>query len=115
MIEQHQIGLARYRMSKAKEKIRAAEILLESSAFEDSVSRSYYAILMAARALLALKGLDSRKHSGVISLFNRHFVKEGLMDRTASRIIQDAKGEREEADYGDYKVVTEDEAMNQLA
>ena len=37
------------------------------------------------------------------------------MDRTASRIIQDAKGEREEADYGDYKVVTEDEAMNQLA
>ncbi|MBU1599651.1 HEPN domain-containing protein [bacterium] len=41
-----------------------------------------YAIFSAARALLATKDLDSSKHSGVISLFNQHFVKTGVEQKS---------------------------------
>ena len=59
---------ARYRLENAKEKLNSAEVLLREKLFKDSLSRSYYAMFSAARALLATKELDSSKHSGVISL-----------------------------------------------
>ena len=43
----------------------------------------------AVRALLATKRLDSRKHSGVISLFNQHFVKPGLV---SCDLVEEIKG-----------------------
>lgn len=67
--------LARYRLKMAREKLESGKLLLDQSRYGDAASRAYYALLHGARALLATKGLDSRKHSGVISLFNRHFVK----------------------------------------
>ena len=54
-------ALILYRMESAKEKLKAAVDLLGNSDYKDSVSRSYYAIFTAARALLATKQLDSAK------------------------------------------------------
>jgi uncharacterized protein len=67
--------LAKYRYEMAVEKLEAAKILKENGFFRDSISRSYYAIFTGARSLLAIKKKDSAKHSGIISLFNRYFVK----------------------------------------
>ena len=72
------IELGRYRLFDAREKLRGAEVLLRNSLFKESVARSYYAMFSAVRALLAMEDLDSQKHSGVISLFNKHFVKSGI-------------------------------------
>lgn len=60
--------LSKYRLEDSKEKLESAKILLKSKKYKDSVSRSYYAMLSVARALLATRGLGSSKHSGVISL-----------------------------------------------
>ncbi|MDZ7261966.1 MAG: HEPN domain-containing protein [candidate division KSB1 bacterium] len=70
MINQSQRDLAKYRFSDAIEKLESARILLQENRLKDSLSRSYYAMFSAVRALLALRKLDSSKHSGVISLFN---------------------------------------------
>ena len=78
-------ALVLYRLESAREKVRAAKDLLENKHYKDSVSRSYYAIFTAARALLATRKLDSSKHSGVIALFNQHFVKNGLICKDASK------------------------------
>ena len=78
-------ALISYRLESAREKLSAAEYLLEKRHYKDSVSRSYYAIFTAARALLATKRLDSSKHSGVIALFNQHFVKSGEVRKDASK------------------------------
>lgn len=115
MPEKHQIDLADYRLEKAKERLQSAETLIAAGSFGDSVGRSYYAIFTAARALLALKGLDSKKHSGVISLFNITFIKSGLLDKEAYQIIANAKAKRERADYEDFVEFSHDEAANQLA
>lgn len=114
MIKNSQIDLARYRLTDAREKLASAKILLKEKHFKDSLSRSYYAMFSAVRALLALKELDSSKHSGVISLFNQHFVKTNLVDASFGRMLRKAQYSRERSDYGDYVLVTLDEAQKQL-
>jgi len=74
-VNERAADLVRYRMQNSKEKLDSTKILLENSKFKDSISRSYYAMFTAAGALLATKHLDSSKHTGVVSLFNQHFVK----------------------------------------
>lgn len=107
-------SLVAYRLENAKEKLKAAIALLEDSDYKDSVSRSYYAIFSAARALLATKQIDSAKHSGVIALFNQHFVKTGVIPKETGKLISKAKLYREQADYGDFIVVTREEAETQI-
>lgn len=107
-------ALVLYRLSSAREKLSAAEHLLEKCHYKDSVSRSYYAIFTAARALLATKRLDSSKHSGVIALFNQHFVKNGEVRKNASKWLERAKLYREQADYGDFYIVSAQEAKAQI-
>ena len=41
----------------------------------------------AMRALLAFLQLDSRKHSGVISFFDKYFVKTGIFRKEFSKIV----------------------------
>lgn len=92
-------ALVRYRMEQAHERLKAAEVLLNQGLYTDSVTRSYYAMFTAARALLVTKELDSSKHSGVISLFNLHFVKTGIVESDMGGILTKAKGLREKGDY----------------
>jgi hypothetical protein len=101
-------------MEKARERLAAAEELLAKSLFGDSIGRSYYAVFTAARAILALVGLDSKSHAGVIAFFNRHFVKTGILPKHFSKIISDVKRGREASDYADYVEFSREEAGNQL-
>jgi uncharacterized protein (UPF0332 family) len=102
-------------LKDSKEKLKAAEVLLKQGLFKDSISRSYYAMFSAARALLATRRLDSRKHSGVISLFNQHFVKAGLIARDCGRMLLAAREARERGDYEDFLDVSKEEATSQLS
>lgn len=92
------IELAKYRLEDAKEKLHSAETLLNSGSFKDSVSRSYYAMFSASRALLAMQRVDSSKHSGIISLFNLHLVKSGIVAKECGKILAKAKTVREKSD-----------------
>ncbi len=81
------VDLANYRMEKAREILMESKDTLNRNHYELSINRSYYAMFTAARALLALKGLDSSKHSGVIALFNQHIVKVDLFSREFSSLV----------------------------
>jgi uncharacterized protein (UPF0332 family) len=91
-------ALSLRRLARAKQHLKAARDLLDAHDLADSVSRSYYAIFQAARALLAREALESRKHSGVVSLFNRHFVKPGRVEKRLGTVLKDAWRQRELAD-----------------
>jgi uncharacterized protein (UPF0332 family) len=56
----------------------------------------------AVAALLITKNLASSRHTGVISLFHREFVKTGVFPSDLARTIDAAFDERLESDYGDY-------------
>jgi uncharacterized protein (UPF0332 family) len=93
--------LIEYRLSEAQETLREAEILLEKSAFRGSVNRSYYAMFYAVLGFLATRGLGMSKHSGVIGLFDREFVKTGIFPKELSRSLHRAFDERQANDYGE--------------
>lgn len=69
MFENKRIELARYRLEKAKEDFQASSELFKLNLYKQSMNRSYYAIFHAVRSLLALDGVDFKKHSGVIGYF----------------------------------------------
>ena len=108
------INLAKYRIEKARENLQESEDSLGQNHFGMSVNRSYYAMFTSARAILALKELDSSKHSGVIALFSQHIIKPGLFPKELSKFLRKAKRIRENADYGDFVEITKEDAQMQL-
>jgi len=84
-------NLAMYRMQRSKEILIEARDNLKQKHHGLSINRSYYARFTAARALLALKEMDSSKHSGVIALFNQHIVKAKLFPKEIRKIYKHVK------------------------
>jgi uncharacterized protein (UPF0332 family) len=103
--------LARHRLGRAKEAFAEGEHLLTKSAFMGAVNRFYYAAFYAARSLLALTEVDSSRHSGVITLFQKHFVKSGLIKADTAKALPRAFEKRQKSDYGDFSTVTRKEAQ----
>ena len=66
-----QIDLSKTRLLIAKERLAFAEEILKLGDYKTVANRSYYAVFAAMRAVLALQGFDSKKHSGIIAEFRR--------------------------------------------
>ncbi len=94
-------ALVRYRMDQAHETLREAKILLQQDAWRGATNRAYYAMFYAVLALMATRQLSPAKHSGVLELFDREFVKPGLLPRTLSRSLRLAFNCRQRYDYGE--------------
>ena len=107
-------SLAKYRMERAQKCLKSADNLLTMEDYLAVLNRSYYAIFHAVRAILALDGIDRKKHSGVISCFQQNYVKTGMFDKKYSSIVQDAFEVRQESDYEDFYVISKEEAVIQL-
>ncbi len=105
--------LSNYRFETAMDELDAAKVLLETGKFKASVNRSYYAIFHALRAVTALDGFDSSKHSGIIAFFNKNYVKEQVFDKEISKLIDTAYRLREKADYQDFFLVSKEQAAEQ--
>ena len=80
--------LIRYRYEKARDAFDTAEELFAKNRFNHAVNRYYYAVFYAIQALLATIKSETRKHSGAIALFNKHFVKTGMFDRKFAKMVQ---------------------------
>jgi uncharacterized protein (UPF0332 family) len=99
---QEQKDLAKYRMQRAFETEEDAALLLGKNRYNSATNRFYYSIFYAIRALLATRGMDSSKHSGVLSLFHKEFVKPGLFSKALSKIPNISFEKRTDGDYEDY-------------
>lgn len=105
--------LSVYRLNMAEEKLRSAKILLDAGQYKDSIGRSYYAVFSALRAVLARDKVDFSKHAGVISYFQREYLKTELFDKKYSRYISSAFQIRNNCDYDDFFIVSKEEAVEQ--
>ena|SRR5260221_76719 len=112
--ERERKALSNLRLTRARQHLKSARDLLAHEDFADSISRSYYAVFQAARAVLATEQLESRKHSGVIALFNQHFVKTEKLDKQLGVILKNARRHRELADYSDLAEFVREDAEEQL-
>ena len=103
-----------YRLDMAKERLDSARVLLNEGCLKDSIGRSYYSIFTSIRALLAADGVDFSKHAGVISYFQRCYIKNGIFEDRYSTYISEAFQIRNNTDYSDFYVVAYEDAKLQL-
>jgi uncharacterized protein (UPF0332 family) len=54
--------------------------------------------------------VDCSRHSGVISLFQKYFVKTGLIAADKAKALSRSFEKRQKSDYGDFSTVTAREA-----
>ncbi|OGS51050.1 MAG: hypothetical protein A3K65_00965 [Euryarchaeota archaeon RBG_16_68_12] len=86
-------------LSRARSAIEEAEALAEGRFFPASITRSYYAMFYAARALLTTKGVSPKSHGGTLQKFAELFVRTGLLPAEMSSALGAAMELREQADY----------------
>lgn len=105
--------ISKYRLDMAKEKLDSAKLLLENKSYKDSIGRSYYAIFTAARALLEMEGEDFARHTGVITYFQKNYIKTSVFDVKFSKYISTAFQIRNNTDYADFYIVSQEDAQEQ--
>jgi uncharacterized protein (UPF0332 family) len=98
-----------YRIERAWETLDEAEILANSGHWNACVNRLYYACFYAVSALLNKYGLSSSKHSGLRSLFNHNFVRNGIIPRETAIIYNSLFERRQEGDYDAFVTFKEDD------
>lgn len=104
--------LSRYRMRQAGESLDEARFLLSGGKSARSViNRAYYAMFYAVLALLVYEDFSSSKHSGVLSYFNHHFIKDGVFDKSLGLSLARAFELRQRVDYREQVELREPEAI----
>jgi len=94
--------LIAYRIQRARETFAEARLLADHGHANACVNRLYYACFYVVSALLHSRGFSAAKHSGVRSLFGRHFVKTGLISKELAALYNDLFEYRQESDYEDF-------------
>jgi len=82
------IELVKLQLEKAEERLEAANYLLEGKYYEDAVSRAYYSMYYAAKAILTLKNVEPKTHEGVLSMFGLHAIRENEVEEYYGKALR---------------------------
>lgn len=93
--------------------LRAANRDIDARDASNAVSRSYYAMLHAANAVLATKGLQANSHGRAQALFNKHLVQTGEIAKERGRDLAMGQKLRHSADYNVQKSVRQETGEEQ--
>lgn len=104
MPEISQIDLSRYRRARAAEMLATAKRDCSAGDYASANNRAYYCLFHGIRAVLALDGEDYKKHSAVISVFSRRYLKDDIIPRQFSKLISNAFQIRTRSDYEDFYI-----------
>ena len=107
-------GFAKYRLERAKQDLSDAEFSYKDRRYLNANNRVYYAIFHAIKAVLATERIDFKKHKDVLAYFNQHYVKTEIFPRMIGKKISQANKVREDSDYDDEFVPTDEETKIQI-
>lgn len=92
-------------LARADEEIQAAHRLLDVALPRIAMTRVYFAVFHAVRALLYAENIEPRSHRAAATLFSQHFVKTGKASTADGRLMTRLQRYREEADYADGTII----------
>ena len=105
--------LISYRMTQAKESLDEARYLLDGDKSLRSVAnRIYYSMFYAVLALLVNEPYSSSKHSGVLSYFNRRYIKDSVFPEELGIAINRAFDIRQRGDYKEDIIIEKEQISN---
>jgi uncharacterized protein (UPF0332 family) len=107
-MKEHEQTLVEYRLTEARESLAEAKVLLREKMSNRSVmNRLYYAMFYAVLSVLQDKQIGTSKHSGVIAVFDREFVKNMIFDKIFSKALHRAFELRQKGDYMENTVISD--------
>ena len=95
-------ALVDYRLRRAEETLEEAQVMQRIEHWNACANRLYYAAFYAVSALLVKSEFSATKHSGIKALFNRHYVKTGVVSKENGRLYNRLFDLRQEGDYIDF-------------
>lgn len=100
--EQSRLELVKYRIERADETLREAELLASEGFFNAAVNRLYYACFYATLALFVHDGLSTSSHAGVKTMLGLHYISKGLLEKEHGRTFSRLFEIRHSGDYDDF-------------
>ena len=91
--------LVRAKIEKAREAMGEATWCFDGEKYPAAVNRLYYAMYRACLALLVGEERVPVKHTAVIGLVNKKYVKENLLPKDVGRYLHRIQTARVEGDY----------------
>ena len=90
-----------HRLTKAKKTLEDAEFLFINKLWNATINRLYYAGYYSAGALLINSGYDIKTDSGVLKMFEKHFVFTGIVNSNFGRVYSKLFELKEDDEFGD--------------
>lgn len=107
-------ALISYRLEQADEALDSAQSLLDRGNYRSVVNRAYYAMFYAVLALLVPTKQQTSKHTEVMTLFDRYFVKKEVFGKNFSHWLHQAFNLCQRSDYQELFTVPIEEAQTVL-
>lgn len=111
-MSQQRTALITYYLERADETLSDAKNLALLKSWNSAMNRLYYACFYAVQAALHKKiDLEIHTHSGIKTLFNLHFVKEGLIGTERSSFYSMLMQRRGESDYDAFEKLQSEDVL----
>ena len=65
----------------------------------------------SALALFSREGIGRSRHSGVLSIFDREYIKTKVFSKEMSKLFHQSFNLRQECDYGELDFITKNEVL----
>lgn len=86
-------------LEKAETTLFEAEYLYAGKLYSACVSRAYYAGFFAIQAILYTENIYVKTHQGLLTMFNKHFIKTRIFKPYLSKYLKDNLDQRLIGDY----------------
>ena len=91
--------IIKYHLSRAYETLKEAEHLAIEGFWNGVANRLYYACFNAVRAVFLNDEIESHSHSGLKTLFHKHYIKGKIFDPKLGETLNRLMNLRDDADY----------------
>ncbi len=95
-------ALVTYRIQRAYETLKEAEVMKREAFYNAAINRLYYACYYAAIALLLKYDVQAQTHNGVKTMLGLHFVSTGKLPLKVGKTFGTLFEKRHSGDYDDF-------------
>ncbi len=100
--EQSRMDLVAYRIQRAYDTLKEAQVMRREDFYNAAINRLYYACYYAAVALLLKHNVSAQTHSGVKTMLGLHFVSTGKLPIHIGKTFSTLFEKRHSGDYDDF-------------
>ena len=100
--EESRKALIAYRMQRAYDTMKEAEVMIRETFYNAAINRMYYACYYATVALLLKYNIQTQTHNGVKTMLGLHFVSTGKLPLRIGKTFTTLFEKRHSGDYDDF-------------